>query len=776
MIAAAAATLPGSAAIGTSDTALEAAFSASAAAAVGVSAMLASRSIADSGLDLPTAAAADSAEASTVTAGFRASSRVAGWLAHKLGVADAARSPVAAGAAGEDVNTHSGCQNTGWRLVLLAERTPAQLVQVHLRCHDWGSALHISRAYGLDTDAVYRARWAASPVSRGSISDNLPRLKDRQAVIAECLTRAAPDYESARSLISYGLRESAKWAAPPPAAAAAAATAASAAPHFATPGRPRGPGGGSSGSSGRAVVPPSPEGFTGIAGSVSEATAGVEASAALALTAEVVWWRAQRLKLLQLNDKLETAVALNCRRYDPAIFEALRNDDPQSAAAALAATGNVSGLQVMLQRHRAALQPLLLPLLAALPESVDPRTYSTLIPRANGNTDGSTAHGSTAVQTPARGNGMSAAAATRQAAAAASGTKPVGIGNMDPASNRRVDWVESDEMLQVLAAISSGNQLPTVAAAAGAVGYDGSSGSAAVQLRSMGSLHTPTYQIQPHEVADLMHATEEMERLLCSSQQRLSSTVDRPFASEALHSNTGPSDQEVATWFATKALQIDHTTGQLPSALQLLELAASKGYGDYAVDITNCIQAAIGSIPAARSACSSSSSIGGYLIAGSRTSVCYNKAGVNPAAAESAEIAADSHTSAAAEVVSSSSRMTLATLLVQARVLLALVYLWWPEQQQQQSKQHNHYTTNPAATNSELANRRAPSDAGQQAAEEAHSDIAAATTAVAAATSALPLLWSITLVDWVSAGLLPQLLVCFGNSNRESLQHEFVNR
>lgn len=147
-------------------------------------------------------------------------------------------------------------------------------------------------------DAVYLARWAASPVSRATIADNLPKIRSRRAVVTECLTRVAPvrsllavaappprplscvtecsqyseqaslfdqapcvpavllpppspllllllllsllqDYESARLLISYGLRETAKWAAPPEtvaAAAAAAATAGAAAgSEFATP-------------------------------------------------------------------------------------------------------------------------------------------------------------------------------------------------------------------------------------------------------------------------------------------------------------------------------------------------------------------------------------------------------------------------------------------------------------------------------------------------------------------------------------------------------------
>jgi hypothetical protein len=79
------------------------------------------------------------------------------------------------------------------------------------------------------------------------------------------------DYESARLLISYGLRETAKWAAPPASMAAATAAAAAAAPEFATPGRVLRPSGSSSSSGatpgrGAGAVPlPSPGGLTGVA-------------------------------------------------------------------------------------------------------------------------------------------------------------------------------------------------------------------------------------------------------------------------------------------------------------------------------------------------------------------------------------------------------------------------------------------------------------------------------------------------------------------------------
>ena len=91
------------------------------------------------------------------------------------------------------------------------------------------------------------------------------------------------------------------------------------------------------------------------------------------------------------------------------MFQALRHEDPLRAAATLAAAGNVAGLQLLLQRHRAALHPKLLLLLSQIPETVDPRMYAALIPRAGVN-------GSSAA---AAGAGSAAAAVTSPAAAAA---------------------------------------------------------------------------------------------------------------------------------------------------------------------------------------------------------------------------------------------------------------------------------------------------------------------------------------------------------------------
>jgi hypothetical protein len=44
---------------------------------------------------------------------------------------------------------------------------------------------------------------------------------------------------------------------------------------------------------------------------------------------------------------------------------------------------------------------------------------------------------------------------------------------------------------------------------------------------------------------------------------------------------------QIASWLAARALQLDAATGQLPEALQLLELAVDKGYGQFRVSFSS---------------------------------------------------------------------------------------------------------------------------------------------------------------------------------------------
>lgn len=150
-------------------------------------------------------------------------------------------------------------------------------------------------------------------------------------------------------------------------------------------------------------------------------------------------------------------------------------------------------------------------------------------------------------------------------------------------------------------------------------------------------------------------------------------------------------------------MQLDAATGQLPDALQLLELAVDKGYGDFFVQLP---------CPLPDNASTSSS---------------------NQAAHE----------------------LPLRQLLVQGKVLLQVVKAWWPVDEQQQAPMH--------------------SPADQQDAQGAAAALSqppkreSATAVAEAAAAALQPLWSVTLQQWVSVGLLPQLLAVLGGSSRDLL-------
>jgi len=230
--------------------------------------------------------------------------------------------------------------------------------------------------------------------------------------------------------------------------------------------------------------------------------------------------------------------ALKRGSYDPEMFAVLRTEPLPKAAAAFAAAGNVAGLAVLLQRHKSTLAPRLLQLLSALPESLDPRIYASLVPRVS----------------------AAGAAAGPQALAAGAPprvTRPVGIGNLHAKGMRKVDWVENEETFRFLAAAASGGSSALSCLAdtqSAAVDGDTASGSGAfadmdgasglqhaasldggpglpipmpvggsgdgsrststsgLRLTSAGSLDITSWAICADEAAVMMHATEEMDR------------------------------------------------------------------------------------------------------------------------------------------------------------------------------------------------------------------------------------------------------------------------
>jgi hypothetical protein len=175
---------------------------------------------------------------------------------------------------------------------------------------------------------------------------------------------------------------------------------------------------------------------------------------------------------------------------------------------------------------------------------------------------------------------------------------------------------------------------------------------------------------------------------------------------------------QIAEWFAARALRLDTASGQLTSAQQLLELAVAKGYANFTV--------ALGLNPAANFAADRSSSLGAeasYLLRAGSSNSTDGTPGHMAAAAAQDSIA-----------------MSVQSLLVQTQVLLQLIKAWWPGEQQQQRQQ-------------QLLLIRDCFTAEQLGTGDA---------ALGAIAGGFPAVWAVGLGQWLSAGLLPQLMCCLG--------------
>jgi len=232
------------------------------------------------------------------------------------------------------------------------------------------------------------------------------------------------------------------------------------------------------------------------------------------------------------------------QHHDPAAYEAFRSAPLPSAATALAATGNVAALAVLLQRHPAALGPHLLRVLSALPETLDPRTYSSLLPRADSGAP-------SGVSIP----GPSSALAPAAAAAVPGGPPPQPTGS----GGRCTDWVELPEAWRELAAVSGG--------VGAGVGRAGSSG-----LQPAGSTDVALQE----EAASLLHATEDLERAsLAAGAAAAAAAAGAPPPPNG--GSLWPAAAGVGAWYAQRAVEIDAAAGQLPHALALVDLALQRG-------------------------------------------------------------------------------------------------------------------------------------------------------------------------------------------------------
>jgi hypothetical protein len=223
--------------------------------------------------------------------------------------------------------------------------------------------------------------------------------------------------------------------------------------------------------------------------------------------------------------------------HDPAAYEAFRSAPLPAAAAALAASGAAGALAALVQRHPAALGPHLLGLLSALPETLDPRTYSALLPRADtGAPSGLAIAGPPTALPPPAAPGRPP-------------PPPTGSGG------RRTDWAELPEAWRELAAVAGGAGGPGVGALASAASAD----LAIIE-----------------EAAALLHATEDLERagLAAATAERAVAAGGPPPAGGG---GLWPAPAAAAAWYPARVAEIDAAAGQLPHALALADLGLQRG-------------------------------------------------------------------------------------------------------------------------------------------------------------------------------------------------------
>ncbi|CAB1339734.1 unnamed protein product, partial [Coregonus sp. 'balchen'] len=83
-----------------------------------------------------------------------------------------------------------------YRLVSLRSTTPEELYQRKIDNEEYGEALSLAQAYGLDSDLVYQRQWRKST----------SKIHKRSWVLHECVERVPENVDAAKELLHYGLK------------------------------------------------------------------------------------------------------------------------------------------------------------------------------------------------------------------------------------------------------------------------------------------------------------------------------------------------------------------------------------------------------------------------------------------------------------------------------------------------------------------------------------------------------------------------------------------
>ncbi|TRZ02417.1 hypothetical protein DNTS_034472, partial [Danionella cerebrum] len=228
-----------------------------------------------------------------------------------------------------------------YRLVSLRSTTPEELYQRKIDNEEYGEALSLAQAYGLDSDLVYQRQWRKSTVSIASIQDYL------------CVERVPENVDATKELLMYGLKGTDLEAL-------------------------------------IAIGAGEDKGRFILSGDVDLDEAPYEDFLSMEeeLTLEQKELCRSRLKLLCYLDRLATYEEILGgphaaeQRFDGEFFKKFRNQNIVLSARTYARESNVQALDILFTFHGSELLQHRLAILCNFPETTSPHEYADLLPKA----------------------------------------------------------------------------------------------------------------------------------------------------------------------------------------------------------------------------------------------------------------------------------------------------------------------------------------------------------------------------------------------------------
>lgn len=217
----------------------------------------------------------------------------------------------------EDKYNHPNIAKLRWSLLSFSKRSVSEMYDVLISEKKYQAAMDFANRYRLDTDQVLKSQWLHSIQGGKEIKMFLSVIKDQVFVISECMESVGATEEVERALIAHGLHLTNQY-------------------RF--------------------------------------------------LEAEInengpIWdFCLARLKLLQFRDKLETFLGINMGRFSKQEYGKFRCMPLNETAVTLAESGKIGALNLLFKRHPYSLNPFMLEILAAIPETVPVQSYGQLLP------------------------------------------------------------------------------------------------------------------------------------------------------------------------------------------------------------------------------------------------------------------------------------------------------------------------------------------------------------------------------------------------------------